>query len=158
MSRVQQRPLECSERCRAALGPAAGAALIVATLAGCGGVTAPDLFIVQRSGSGAGAKLTLLVNEEGGVSCNGVASAGGHKLKLSDSQLVEARAIQEDLREPSAEHTSLAPRAKSVLSYRVRDENGSVSFSDNSAGQPQVFRRLALFVLRTAQQVCHLPE
>jgi hypothetical protein len=155
---VPQRSLQRCKRCLAALGLAAGAALIVTTLAGCGGVTAPDLFIVQRSGSGAGAKLTLLVNEEGRVSCNGVASTGDRKLKLSDSQLVEARAIQEDLREPSAEHTSLAPRPKSVLSYRVRDENGSVSFSDNSAGQPQVFRRLALFVLRTAQQVCHLPE
>jgi hypothetical protein len=139
---------------RAALGLLASTALLV----GCGGVTAPDLFIVQRSGSGPGAKLTLLINEEGGVSCNGVASASGRKLKLSDSQLVEARAIQEDLRGPAAKHISLAPAAKSVLRYHVRDEHGSVSFSDNSAGQPQVFRRLALLVLRTAQRVCHLPE
>jgi hypothetical protein len=113
---------------------------------------------VARSGSDPAAKLTLLVNEEGGVSCNGVASASGHKLKLSDPQLVEARAIQEDLREPAAKHIALAPAARSVLSYRVRDEHGSVSFSDNSVGQPQVFRRLALFVLRTSQRVCHLPE
>ena len=127
-------------------------------LDGCGGVTAPDLFIVQRSGSGPGAKLTLLVNEEGGVSCNGVASTSGRKLKLSDPQLVEARAIQEDLREPASKHMSLAPAPKSVLSYRLRDENGSVSFSDNSAGQPQVFRRLALFVLQTAQRVCRLAQ
>lgn len=132
--------------------------LVAATLAGCGGVTAPDLFIVQRSGSDPGAKLTLLVNEEGGVTCNGVARAAGHKLKLSDSQLVQARAIQEALREPASEHRSLAPRPESVLSYRVRDENGSVSFSDNSLRQPQVFRELALFVLRTARRVCHLPE
>lgn len=134
------------------------AAAAVTLLAGCGGVTAPDLFLVQRTGSGAGAKLTLLVNEEGGVSCNGISSVGGHRLKLSDPQLVEARAIQEDLSEPASAHTALAPRAGSVLSYRVRDEHGSVSFSDNSSGQPQVFRRLALLVLRTAQDVCHLPE
>ncbi len=127
-------------------------------LGGCGGLTAPDLFIVQRSGSGAGAKLTLLVNEEGGVSCNGVSAASGHKLKLSDPQLVEARAIQEDLRDPASKRTALAPGRESVLSYRVRDEAGSVSFSDNSAAQPPVLRRLALFVLRTAQGVCHLPE
>jgi hypothetical protein len=44
-----------------------------------------------------------------------------------------------------------------VLSYYVRDENGSVHFRDDSARQPTVFRRLALFVLQTAQQVCHLP-
>jgi hypothetical protein len=130
-------------------------ALSTATIliAGCGGITAPDLFVVQRTGSGPDAKLTLLVNEEGGVRCN-----GGGKLKLSDSQLVQARAIQEDLREPAAKHTSLARGAKSVLSYYVRDEHGSVRFSDDSAGQPAVFRRLALFVLQTAQHVCHLAE
>jgi hypothetical protein len=145
---------------RAALAArAAAAALALCTLlAGCGGISAPDLFIVKRTGSGPHAKLTLLVNEEGGVHCNGVGTSAGHKLKLSDPALVEARAIQEDLEEPSAEHIALAPGAKSVLSYYVRDEHGYVRFSDDSAGQPKVFRQLALFVLRTAQQVCHLPE
>jgi hypothetical protein len=132
--------------------------LAVAALSGCGGITAPDLFIVQRSGSGPSAKLTLLVNEEGGVSCNGASMIAGRKLKLSDPQLVQARAIQEELSEPASKHLSLAPRPKSVLSYHLRDEAGSVSFSDNSAGQPPVFRHLALFVLQTAQQTCHLPE
>jgi hypothetical protein len=138
---------------------AAAAVLALCTLlAGCSGISAPDLFIVKRTGSGPHAKLTLLVNEEGGVHCNGVGTSAGHKLKLSDPALVEARAIQEDLEEPSAEHIALAPGAKSVLSYYVRDEHGYVRFSDDSAGQPKVFRQLALFVLRTAQQVCHLPE
>ena len=31
------------------------------------------------------------------------------------------------------------------------------SFADNPPGQPKVFHNLALFVLQTAQQVCHLP-
>lgn len=123
-------------------------------VAGCGGIKAPDLFIVQRTGAGPGAALTLVVNEEGGVVCNG----RGGTLKLSDSQLVEARAIQEDLREPASEHISLPPAPRSVLSYYLRDENGSVRFADNSAHQPEVFRRLALFVLQTAQRVCHLAE
>jgi hypothetical protein len=127
-------------------------------LAGCGGIKAPDLFIVQRSGSGPHAKLTLLVNEEGGVHCNGVASRGGDKLTLSDPQLVQARAIQEGLEEPSASHMVLAPGAKSVLRYFVRDEHGYVRFADDSAGQPKVFRQLALFVLQAAQSVCGLPE
>ncbi|MEA2210011.1 MAG: hypothetical protein QOF54_2488 [Solirubrobacteraceae bacterium] len=136
---------------------AALAALALA-IAGCGGVKAPDLFLVQRSGSGPHAALTLLVDEEGGVRCNGVARRGARKLKLSDSQLVQARAIQEDLQEPSARHVSLAPGAASVLSYDVRDEKGSVRFSDDSAGQPKVFRELALFVLQTAQHVCGLVQ
>ena len=92
------------------------------------------------------------MNEEGGVRCN-----GGTTRKLSDSRLVEARAIQEDLHDPASRHMSLPAGARSVLSYYLRDENGSVRFSDNSPGQPAVLRRLALFVLQTAQQVCHLP-
>jgi hypothetical protein len=128
------------------------------SLAGCGGITAPDLFIVQRSGSAAGARLTLLVNEEGRVHCNGVGARSGRKLKLSDAALVEARAIQEDLKDPASAHLTLPARPKSVLSYSLRDADGSVRFSDNSSGQPEVLRRLALFVLRTAQDVCGLPE
>jgi hypothetical protein len=138
-----------------ALGVSLG---LLATLSACGGITAPDLFIVQRSGAGPNARLTLLVNEEGRVRCNGIGQRDGRKLKLSDSALVEARAIQEDLKEPASAHISLVPGAKSVLTYSVRDEDGSVRFSDNSAGQPKVLRELALFVLQTAQRVCGLPE
>jgi hypothetical protein len=128
------------------------AAVAALALAGCGGIRAADLFLVQRSGSVPGAQLTLLVNDEGGVRCN-----GGAQRKLSDAQLIEARAIQEDLRDPAGKHLSLPPGARSVLSYRVRDENGSVSFSDNSSRQPPVFHRLALFVLQAAQRACGLP-
>jgi hypothetical protein len=122
--------------------------------AGCGGgIAAPDLFIVQRTGSVPGARLTLLVNEEGGVRCN-----GGRVLKLSDPLLIRARAIQEELHEQAAEHLSLPAGAGSVLSYYLRDENGTVRFSDNSHGQPKVFHELALLMLQVAQQVCHLPQ
>lgn len=134
-----------------AIAAAAAAAALLG--AGCGaGVTAPDLFIVQRTGSVPGARLTLLVNEEGGVHCN-----GGATLHLSDPALVQARAIQEEIHEPASKHIALPARAGSVLSYYLRDENGSVSFADNSASQPKVFHNLALFVLQTAQQICHLP-
>jgi hypothetical protein len=147
-------------RSAARLAPVAfvGAALAAGMVGGCGGIKAPDLFIVQRTGSGPSANLTLLVNEEGGVRCNGIARRNGRALKLSDSQLVQARAIQEELQEPAADHTALAPGPKAVLSYSVRDENGTVRFADDSAGQPKVFRQLALFVLQTAQGVCGLPE
>jgi hypothetical protein len=120
--------------------------------AGCGGIKAPDLFIVERTGDVPHARLTLLVNEEGGVKCN-----GGATLRLSDPALVQARAIQEDLSGPASKHISLPAQAGSVLSYHLRDESGTVRFADNSAAQPKVLRNLALFVLQTAQQVCHLP-
>jgi len=141
--------------------PAARAALctlvalaIAALAAGCGGgVTAPDLFILYRSGSTPHARLTLLVNEEGGVNCN-----GGPTLKLSDPQIIKARDIQEELQQPASGHLSLPARPGSVLSYYLRDENGTVHFSDNSADQPAVLHQLQLFVVETAQRVCHLPE
>jgi hypothetical protein len=121
------------------------------TFFGCGGVKAADLFILTRTGPTPQARLTLLVNEEGGLRCN-----RGAILKLSDPQLVQARAIQEDLHDPATSHLALAPRAGSVFSYSLRDPDGSVSFSDNSARQPKVLRNLQLFVLQVAQQVCHL--
>ena len=102
-------------------------------LGSCGGIKAPDLFIVERTGTVPGARLTLVVNEEGGVRCN-----GGRTLKLSDPQLVEARAIQEDLHDLASKHATLAPGAGSVLSYYLREESGTVRFSDNSSGQPHV--------------------
>ncbi|HXW57993.1 MAG TPA: hypothetical protein VEJ23_00810 [Solirubrobacteraceae bacterium] len=123
---------------------------IAGVLAGCGGFKAPDLFVVERTGSVHGAKLTLLVNEEGGVTCN-----GGRQLKLSDPQLIQARALQEELQSPSSSNLSLPAQPGSVLEYHVRDENGSVRFADNSAGQPPVLRKLSLFVLQVAQSICH---
>ncbi len=135
-------------RCLAALG-----SLMVAMLTACGGVEAPDLFIVERSGSVPGARLTLLINEEGGLRCN-----GGPQHKLSDPQLIQARAIQEELKSSASEHITLPARPGSVFGYHLREESGSVSFADNSINQPKVLRNLALFVLQVSQQNCHLPE
>jgi len=142
-------------RSLAAIALAAGVLTVGVLVAGCaGGIQSTDIFIVQRTGSVPGAHLTLLINEEGGVQCN-----GGPMLKLSDPALVQARAIQEELHEDelAARHTVLPPQPGSVLSYYLRDEDGSVRFADNSAREPKVFRNLALLVLQTAQQICHLP-
>jgi hypothetical protein len=129
----------------------------VATVAGCGGVLSPDLFIVYRSGSSPGAKLTLLVNEEGVVQCNPSPTHPAPR-HLSDAQIIEARTIQEDLHDPASRHESFPAAPGSVLSYYVRDQDGSVRFADNSRGQPAVTRKLAFFVLNVAQGVCGLPQ
>lgn len=130
-----------------------GVLLCAVLAAGCGGVKAADIFLIQRSGSTPHARLTMLVNEEGGVRCN-----RGAELKLSDHQLVLAKATQEELHEASSENQDLPPRPGSVFSYDVRDEDGRVRFSDNSAHQPGVLHQLQLFVVQVSQQVCHLPE
>lgn len=139
---------------RQALAPAAACAcaLAASALGGCGGVIAADLFVVTRTGPAAGQSLTLLVNEEGVVHCN-----GGPPLKLRDAQLVQARGIQEDIHDAAASHLSLAPRSGSVFSYSLRDADGSVRFADDSAAQPHVLRELALFVTQVGQQVCRPP-
>jgi len=130
------------------------AVVVVGTvMVGCGGIVSPDLFVVSRTGGSPGAKLTLLVNEEGVVHCN-----GGVEHHLSDPQIIEARTIQEDLKTHAERHESLSPAPGSVLGYYVRDQDGSVRFSDNSPGQPDVTRKLALFVLSVARRVCGLSQ
>jgi len=133
----------------AALGVCLG--LIAMAAAGCAGVKPPDLFLVERSGPDG--RLTLLIDEQGGLHCNGRAA-----LKLSDPQLIQARALQEELGTPASEQLTLPPRPGSVFSYRVRDESGTVAFADNSASKPKVLRNMALFVLQIAQQDCHLSQ
>jgi hypothetical protein len=127
------------------------------SVTGCGGVLSSDLFVVYRTGSAPSAKLTMLVNEEGVVECN---PDRAHPMPhhLSDPQIIEARTIQEDLHDPASRHESLPPAPGSVLTYYVRDQDGSVRFSDNSPGQPAVTRKLALFVLSAAQGVCGLSQ
>jgi hypothetical protein len=133
---------------------AAISVVFVLALGGCSnGVQAADLFLVTREGPAKGQRLVLLVNEEGGVTCNGRAAG-----KLDDAQIVESRGIQEDLEKPASEHLKLAAAAKSVLRYQVRDANGTVEFSDDSPHQPSAFHKLQLLVLQAAQQLCHLPE
>jgi hypothetical protein len=132
--------------------PAVAAAAALA-LGGCGGVLSPDLFVVHRSGATPGAKLTLLVSEEGVVHCN-----AGPPHHLSDPQIIEARVIQEDLKDPASRRESFPAAKGSVLSYYVRDQDGTVSFADNSPGQPAVTRKLAAFVLSVAQGVCGISQ
>jgi hypothetical protein len=120
-------------------------------------VELPDLFVIQRSGSVRGARLTMLVNEGGAIRCGKDPGHLGPKQQLSDPQLVLARGLQEELQDPSAKHLSLPPRPGSVFRYRVRDAEGWVRFADNSADQPSVLRHLAYFVLEVAQKVCRLP-
>jgi hypothetical protein len=138
---------------RARGGAAVCALAVVLAAAGCGGPRPADLFILERSGSTPHARLTLLIDEQGGVHCN-----GGPTRHLSDAALVQARALTEELHNPAAAGLRLPAQPGSVFGYRLRDADGSVGFADNSAGQPKVLHNLALFVLQTAQQVCGLPE
>jgi hypothetical protein len=134
---MRARPAMAAVAAALCLGPSA-----------CGAAPS-DIFIVQRTNAATHSTLTLLVNEEGGVHCN-----GGNELKLDDKELIQARGIQEDLHEPASANAVLPPKPGSVYTYSLRDEAGTLRFSDNSAGQTTAMHQLQLFVLQTAQQLC----
>jgi hypothetical protein len=124
------------------------AALVVAlALAGCGGAPA-DLFLVKRSGSGRNARLTLRVQDDGYVYCN------GRRHQLSSQQLLDARAVARDLASEAELHVELPPGPRSVLSYRVELQAGHVAFSDTSRPLPGAFARLTAFTADISEAVC----
>jgi hypothetical protein len=132
--------------------PARAAALLITALlgaltAGCG-ARSPDLFAVERNGADANARLTLVVNDGGSVTCNGDAHP------LGTERLLRAREIARSLAQQAELHLDLPPGARSVLSYRVRLEAGAVSFSDTSANLPPSFTAVELFTKDVAEDVC----
>jgi hypothetical protein len=137
-----------------------------ATVAGCKGSVPADLFVVERTGSIEGARLSLRISDDGGAYCN-----GGERKDVTSEQLITAREIRRELDgDPddddhpehqvglASKHIALPPGAISNLSYRVRSEAGAVAFSDTSARQPQAFYRLAKLTRDVARGACGLPR
>ena len=131
------------------LGRAAPLAAALA-LAACGSPPA-DLFVVERSGAIPGARLTLLVSDDGTVRCN-----GGPRRDAGSDRLLDARALARELAAQAERDRALPPGPGSVLRYRVRLEDGTVTFSDTSRGVPPAALRLAAFTREVARQVCGL--
>lgn len=135
-----------------------GAVVGTVLLAGCGGGPPADLFTVARSGEIPGARLELRLTDDGRVSCN-----GGELVQMPSADTITARQARRDLEGedpedvgPADENTSLPPGPGSILRYVVRAEAGTVSFSDTSRAQPQVFRDLAALTRRLAKGPCGL--
>lgn len=143
-----------SRRARPAGLVVLAAAVLVA--AGCGAPSA-DLYVVHRTGSIPGAKLTMLVGDGGTVRCN-----GGPQREITSADLIDAREIARGLNGteeepgPAREQLRLPPGPYSIMRYRVRSENGTVTFSDTSRGQPQAFYDLAKLTRDLAKRVCGL--
>ena len=133
---------------------ATAAAALLAT--GCGAPSA-DLFVVTRSGTIPGARLTLLVGDGGTARCN-----GGAEKTLTSEQLIDAREITFELNGddrdpgPATRAVRLPPGQYTILRYVVRTEQGTVAFSDTSRGQPQAFFKTAKFTRDIAKGVCGL--
>ena len=129
---------------------AALAALAALAISACGS-EARDLFLVTRSGDIPGARLTLRITDDGRASCN-----GRPLVDITSAQLITARETERDLEKPSKAQLRLPPGRQSVLSYRVRTEEGGVAWSDDSARQPPVLFKLAQLTRDVAKGPCHL--
>jgi hypothetical protein len=131
------------------------AASTALALAGCGTPSA-DLFIVNRTGSLPGARLTLRFDDGGQVRCN-----GGAKRAVTSADLIDARDINRVLADAAKDHLTLAARPGSTLQFRVLLEDGTVRFADNS--RPPVkyakdIAKLQVLSRRVAKRVCGLPR
>ena len=123
--------------------------LAALVLTGCGSQSA-DLFLVNRSGADRNAKLTLLVSDDGTVTCN------GSKHEIPNEKLLAARKLTRELSPQAELHLVLPSRPGSVLSYQVRMEAGTVAFSDTSRPLPSEFAELELFTKSIGEDVCGL--
>jgi hypothetical protein len=135
---------------RSAGVPVCAAALAVAA-GGCGTPSA-DLFVVTRSGSVPGARLTLRVDDGGEVRCD-----GGPKRPMTSSDLIAARDVARKLKDLPRKRLRVAAGRRTVLRYRVLFEDGEIAFADSSrtAGDLRtVTQRLAALTRRLAQGPC----
>lgn len=138
-----------------------------ATAAGCNAPRPADLFLVQRTGSIPGARLTLRLTDDGGAYCNNQKRA-----ELTSAQLISAREIRraldggddsagndDDKKALAEKHINLPPAAGiTSYQYKVRSEQGEVAFADTSKGQPDTFYKLAELTREIAIKDCKLPR
>ena len=116
-------------------------------LAGCGG-PAGDLFEVKRSGADRAANLTLVVSEDGFVTCNGA------KKTLPPDLLLRARQLTREMSEQAELNLALPAGPGAVLSYKARMAAGTIAFSDTSRPLPKSFTELTVYTKDVAEQVC----
>jgi hypothetical protein len=116
-------------------------------LAACGGPAA-DLFAVARSGTVAGANLTLIPSGDGTVRCN------GHRHELPDPLLLTAENLADEVTTPASRKLALPSGPHPVYTYVVDTPSGVFSYSDDSPHQSSLLRQLQAWVFKVAKKVC----
>jgi len=125
--------------------------LVAALVTGCGfEVEEPDLFLVTRTGA-QGHKLSLLVNDGGTISCD-----GGKPKNLPDPLLLQARDLASNLNDDVSAKLRLPASARSVYTYTVKVQNGTMSFPDTAGLSRKELSDLELFVVQAAANPCGL--
>jgi hypothetical protein len=125
------------------------AAAVAALLTGCFEVHSADLFLLTRTGQGS--RLTMLVNDGGTIRCN-----GGKAKPISDSSLITARDLSDNLATDAQNNLTIPDSPGSVYYFRIRLEQGTVSFPDRAAASRKVLGQAELFAAQTAQRDCGL--
>ena len=125
------------------------ASVILATvIAGCGfDIQEPDLFLIKRTGPGG--KLTMLVNSDGTVTCNGKQGQS-----LASSLLITARNIQPNIHYDAQKKLHIPRSANAVYMYSVETDSGTISFPDTAAAHHPSLAQLELFTVQAAQSSC----
>lgn len=128
---------------------AVGLAVACVATAGCLSVQASDLFLLTRTG--APSKLTLLVNDGGTIRCN-----GGPAKPLPDKMLLQARDLATMLGNDVKQRLRIKATGHSVAEYKVKLQNGTLSFPDTAARQRSELAQLELFAEQAAHGPCGL--
>jgi hypothetical protein len=129
------------------VAPALAGAAVLA-LAGCGlSLQSPDLFLLTRTGQGT--KLTLLVNDSGTIRCNGAAAK-----ELPDPLLLAARDLAKALAGDAKSRLVIRPGSRSVYSYSIKLQDGTISFPDTAASGHRELAQAELFALQASQRTC----
>ncbi|HEX3689104.1 MAG TPA: hypothetical protein VHV28_05380 [Solirubrobacteraceae bacterium] len=134
---------------RRALAGAALSAALAVLLAGCFDVQSADLFLLTRTGQGA--TLTLLINDGGTIRCD-----GGKAKPVSNSTLITARDLSDNLATDAQDKLTIPNAPGSVYYYRIRLEQGTISFPDKASATRNVLAQAELFAAKAAQQDCGL--
>ena len=123
-----------------------GFVLAATIVTGCGlQVQGADLFLVTRTGQGQ--RLSMLVNDDGTISCN-----GGKAKMLPDPLLLAARDLSASLNNDVK--LRFTPSARSVFTYKVQVQNGTFTFPDTAASARKELAQLELFVVQAASGPC----
>lgn len=127
-------------------------ALGTLVLTACGSPAA-DLFSVRRSGVGPGAKLALVVSDDGTVRCNGAA-----RVPLGAKRLLQARELTRQLAKQAALGLEIptGPPGETTFRYRAELADGHVAFADSSPGLPRSFTDLAGLTRTVSRKACGL--
>ena len=91
----------------------------------------------------------MLVSDGGTIRCD-----TGHAQPISDALLLQARDLADNLAKDAKAKLSLPPANHSIYTYRIKLQDGTISFADTSAIAHHELSAAELFAAQAASGVC----